>query len=37
MLLENLNRQLKGQVSQTLLPSLIQAADIKDNRDRIIK
>ena len=37
MLLENLNRQLKGQVSQTLLPSLIQAADIKDNRDRVIK
>lgn len=36
MLLENLNRQLKGQVSQTLLPSLIQAADIKDNRDRVI-
>jgi len=36
-LVENLNRQLKGQVSQTLLPSLIQAADIKDNRDRVIK
>ena len=37
MLLENLNRQLKGQVSQTLLPSIIQAADIKDNRAKIIK
>ncbi len=37
MLLENLNRQLKGRVSQTLLPSLIQAADIKDNRSKIIR
>lgn len=37
MLLENMNRQLKGQVSQTLLPSLIQAADIKDNRIKVIK
>ncbi|MBQ0147529.1 MAG: SurA N-terminal domain-containing protein [Flavobacteriaceae bacterium] len=37
MLLENLNRQIKGRISQTLLPSLIQAADIKDNRDRVIK
>ena len=36
-LVENLNRQLQGQVSQTLLPSLIQAADIKDNRDRVIR
>lgn len=37
MILENLNRQLKGKVSQTLLPSLIQAADIKDNRGRALR
>lgn len=37
MLVENLNRQLQGRIAQTLLPSLIQAADIKDNRERILK
>lgn len=37
MILENLNRQLKGKVSQTLLPSLIQAADIKDNRAKALR
>lgn len=37
MLVENLNRQLQGRISQNLLPSLIQEADIKDNRERILK
>lgn len=37
MLIENLNRQLKGQISQGLLPSLIQEADIKDHREKVLK
>jgi len=37
MLVENLNRQLEGRFVQTLLPSLIEAADIKDNREKILK
>lgn len=34
MILDNLNRQLQGKFQQSLLQSLIQAADVVDNRDR---
>ena len=36
MILDNLNRQLQGKFQQTLLQSLIQAADVVDNRDRAL-
>ena len=37
MILDNLNRQLQGKFQQTLLQSLIQAADVVDNRDRALR
>lgn len=37
MILENLNRQLQGEFQQTLLQSLIQAADVVDNRGRALR
>ena len=37
MILDNLNRQLQGKFQQTLLQSLIQAADVVDNRDRSLR
>ena len=37
MILDNLNRQLQGRFQQTLLQSLIQAADVVDNRDRALR
>jgi peptidyl-prolyl cis-trans isomerase D len=37
MILDNLNRQLQGKFQQTLLQSLIQAADVVDNRAKALK
>lgn len=37
MILDNLNRQLQGRFQQTLLQSLIQAAEVVDNRDRALR
>ena len=37
MILDNLNRQLQGKFQQTLLQSLIQSADVVDNRDRSLR
>ena len=37
MILDNLNRQLQGKFQQSLLQSLIQAADVVDNRDRALR
>lgn len=36
MLLENMTRSLKNKIQQSLLPSLIEAADIKDNRAKMM-
>lgn len=36
MLLDNMNRSLKNKVQQNLLPSLIEAADIQDNRAKMM-
>ncbi|WP_068596853.1 peptidylprolyl isomerase [Vaginella massiliensis] len=35
-LLDNMTRSLKNRIQQNLLPSLIEAADIKDNRSRVM-
>ncbi len=37
VLLDNLNRSLKNKLEQSLIPSLIEAADIVDNRAKVMK